>query len=395
VNGHALLLLPGAFTGHGGIEKFNRLLIRAFAELEPSSGVRPVSLILNDAPEDIDGRYVPASADWPRAFRRSRWRFIVAALLEVLRSKPELVVLGHVHFAPLARLVLAFSPKSRIWFAVYGIDVWKPLSPSIRAGLARAEKVLSISRFSKLEVETNGSVPGEKIVLLPCALDPVWAEQYGPKKPRSLQPVEVNGPACRPSILTVARLAASERYKGIDSVLRALPGVVRQFPNVRYDIVGDGDDLPRLQALAVELGMSEWVCFHGSLWPDRLASFYQACSLFAMPSQKEGFGIVFLEAALFGKPSIAGRHGGSPEVVADGVTGTLVDCEDVQAIEGALLRYLMDPGYASAEGEAASMRTKELFLFDTFRSNLAVHLATFTTKVESRSVSGSDLSLSI
>ena len=172
----------------------------------------------------------------------------------------------------------------------------------------------------------------------------------------------------------MARLAASERYKGIDSVIRALSEISRAVPDVAYDVVGDGDDRLRLEALAREQGVSDRVQFRGRLWPDELVDAYRACSLFVMPSSKEGFGIVFLEAALFGKPSLAGRHGGTPEVVEDGVTGVLVELEDVPGIAASITRLLEDDEARSKLGSAATKRLEEKFTYPTFRANLAAHL---------------------
>ena len=93
-----------------------------------------------------------------------------------------------------------------------------------------------------------------------------------------------------------------------------------------------------------------------------------------MPSSHEGFGIVFLEAALFGKPSIGGRHGGTPEVIEDGVTGLLVDREDVAALERALVRLLKDEKGRAQMGAAARARLEERFTYVGFRSALSAHL---------------------
>src|SRR5450830_1894568 len=113
----ALLVLPGAFSEHGGVQAYNRLLIKAFSEI----GAADI-LILNDRDEDIDLRYLAAGSSRPRAFARSRVRFAAAAIFAAIRSKPDLVVFGHVNFAPLARIVGLLRPRARTWFMVYGID---------------------------------------------------------------------------------------------------------------------------------------------------------------------------------------------------------------------------------------------------------------------------------
>ena len=357
-----LLLLPGAFSGYGGIEMYDRQLIRAFLEIGLEQGFAVRTLVLNDDPADVDGRYVPAGADQPRGFKRRKAAFAVEAVRHVLAERPDLVVFGHVHFARIGRLLKKLSPASRHWYVIYGIEVWHPLSKSIRQGLAEAERVLSISDFSRRELARNGSVPESRIDLLPCALDAVWQEQHA-------------GPAaeakpCPPTILTVARLAATEGYKGVDTVIRALPEVRRTVPGVVYEVVGDGDDRPRLEELARKAGVADSVRFLGRLDADALAAAYARCSLFAMPSAKEGFGIVFLEAALFGKPSIGGRHGGTPEVIEDGVTGFLVEREDVAGLTDRVRRLLSDSAEQARMGAAARKRLFERHGYGSFREAL-------------------------
>lgn len=366
---NVLLLLPGAFSGVGGIEMYNRQLVRAFLELgaERHFGVR--TLVLNDLTADVDDRYVPRGASVPKGFSRRTGRFVSSALWSVLRESPELVLFGHVHFSRLAPLVRLLSPRSRHWHLVHGIEVWRPLSVPIRRGLGLAERILSVSDYSRRELVRNAGIPLDDVGLLPCALDPVWQTQYAP------QPSDTARPERRtPRLLTVARLSSADRYKGVDSVLQALPEVLLQVPGAVYEVVGDGDDRPRLEALARSLGVSGHVVFRGRLWPDELAAAYEACSLFAMPSSHEGFGIVFLEAALFGKPSVGGRQGGTPEVIEDGVTGALVDREDVPGVARVLTRMLSDHDERARMGEAARRRLHERFTYGSFRVNLAAHL---------------------
>lgn len=371
-----LLLLPGAFSGVGGIEMYNRQVVRAFLELGQERGFKVRTVLMNDSEADFDDRYIPAGSPPLFACGRRRVLFVFEALSATLRLKPDLVVFGHVHFARMAPVLKRISPDSKHWYFVYGIEVWHPLSDSIREGLALADTVLSISEYSAREVARNGSVPRQKIGLVPCALDEIWREQYSRV---AAGPAMGNG-AHR--LLSVARLAASERYKGIDSVIRALPEISRAIPGVTYDVVGDGDDRPRLERVARELGVSDRVRFRGRLWPDELADAYRDCSLFVMPSSKEGFGIVFLEAALFGKPSVAGRHGGSPEVVEDEVAGLLVEREDVAGIARATTRLLSDDTLRQRMGAAARRRLMQSFIYPVFREALAKQVGADRAQVD-------------
>lgn len=367
-----LLLLPGAFSGVGGIEMYNRQFIRAFIEIGLERGFAVKSLVLNDDPADVDDRYIPAGAGRPRGFKRRKASFAVEAVRSVLAERPDLVVFGHVHFARLGRILKRLSPASRHWYVVYGIEVWHPLPKAIRRGLSEAERILSISDFSRKELVRNGGVPESKIDLLPCALDAVWQEQHA-----TVAAEARSGP---PTILTVARLAAAEGYKGVDTVIRALGAVKRSVPGVVYEIVGDGDDRPRLEELARQEGVVNAVRFLGRLDDTALAEAYGRCSLFVMPSGKEGFGIVFLEAAFFGKPSIGGRHGGTPEVIVDGVTGYLVEQDDVDGLASTLSRVLRDDSARSRLGREARELACGRFSSKSVRSALGAFVRASETE---------------
>jgi glycosyltransferase involved in cell wall biosynthesis len=107
----------------------------------------------------------------------------------------------------------------------------------------------------------------------------------------------------------------------------------------------------------------------GELPDSELREQYRQCSLFAMPSRKEGFGIVFLEAMAYGKPVVAGAHGGTPSVVKDGETGLLVENSDVRGIARAIIRLLNDQGTREKFGKAGHDRLLNHFTFDQFERN--------------------------
>ena len=111
-------------------------------------------------------------------------------------------------------------------------------------------------------------------------------------------------------ILTVARLDARERYKGVDQLIEAMPAVLQTVPAARLRIVGTGSDLPRLKELAARLGVADSVEFAGFVDDEHLRAAYRDCALFALTSSGEGFGIVFLEAMAHGKPCLGARAGG-------------------------------------------------------------------------------------
>ena len=167
-------------------------------------------------------------------------------------------------------------------------------------------------------------------------------------------------------LLTVGRQSRLQRYKGIDTTLRALPAVLRQVPGAAYLVVGPpADDAEYLRGVAAAGGVADHVRFVGEVEPAALPDYYAACDLFVMPTRTEatargllaeGFGMVFLEAAAAGRPAIAGRAGGAPEAVVDGVTGLVVDPDDPGAVADAIVRLLTDRPLAERLGTQARAR---------------------------------------
>jgi len=161
-------------------------------------------------------------------------------------------------------------------------------------------------------------------------------------------------------MLFVGRLV---RRKGVDILLAAFGQLKAEFPSLRLDIVGDGPEMPNLEALAQELAIGDAVTFHGALFERRLRDVYAGASLLVLPSRQsssdvEGFGTVFLEAGVFGLPSIGTRTGGIPEAVVDGVTGRLVDPESIDDLRNAIRNLLDDPREMERLGSNARERAR-------------------------------------
>jgi phosphatidyl-myo-inositol dimannoside synthase len=155
-------------------------------------------------------------------------------------------------------------------------------------------------------------------------------------------------------LVSVGRLVPR---KGVDDVIRCMPRLLRQLPALQYVVVGQGPDAARLQALARELGVSSRVRLLGALDDSALRGCYAAADAVVLaardePESVEGFGLVLLEAAACGRPTIGTRAGGLAQAIVHGVTGLLVDAGDHEALCAALERVLGTPALARALGEA-------------------------------------------
>jgi phosphatidylinositol alpha-1,6-mannosyltransferase len=179
----------------------------------------------------------------------------------------------------------------------------------------------------------------------------------------------------RQSVIIVGRMIGSERYKGHDELLEAWPAVVAAIPDAHLVCVGEGDDVPRLRAKAASLGVGARVSFPGFVTAAIRQQAYGDAAVFAMPSRREGFGLVYLEAMASGLPCIASVHDAAREVVVDGVTGYLVSREDTAGLSARLVSLLDDEPKRRAMGEAGRRRVSEQFTFDAFRHRLEERLA--------------------
>ncbi len=167
-------------------------------------------------------------------------------------------------------------------------------------------------------------------------------------------------------ILSVGRL---NLRKGFDQVVRALPLLVRLGIDAHYVIIGIGEGRDRLIELAEQCGVRDRLHLVGHATAEDLPRWYNAADVFAMPNRDiggdtEGFGMVYIEAAACGKPSVAGIAGGTGNAVVDGITGLRVDGESVAAVTGALARILSDRAFAAQLGEQGSRRATAEFSWE-------------------------------
>jgi phosphatidylinositol alpha-1,6-mannosyltransferase len=357
-----LLLLPGAFRP-GGIEAYCRLLLKAAHDVCSNRGGRAEALSLNDTTDALDARYAETRALTFRGFGRSKWRFVLAAMRAVMRLRPDVVIVGHLRFAPLA-LALRALGSAQQWLFLYGFEAWDAVAPTQRRALRAAERISSISAFTRAACARANGVSEARISLLPCALDPVWVS--------AASAIDAGQP--EPLVLVVTRLDAAEDYKGVDQVIRAMATVRERVPSGRCVVVGDGTDLPRLQALVAALHLEDVVCFEGRASADDLHRWYARCSVLALPSAKEGFGIVYLEAGFHGRPSVGGDHAGAREAIVEGQTGHLVRHDDLASLADRLSELLLDPQRVAALGAAARRRVLARYLFHQFSDEFVAQL---------------------
>ncbi|MBC8041730.1 MAG: glycosyltransferase family 4 protein [Opitutaceae bacterium] len=326
---NTLLLAPELFTTDSGIPRCLRLYLKALSDLSGENDrVRFVALNdVNIDSADLRPVTTDGTLDQWRACNRDKKLFIRSAL--ALSSGVKLLICGHVAQLPVAWLARCRRPGLRYALVAHGIEVWRPFTFLERLALRGAWRVFCVSKFTRGELLSRIALDPARVIVLPNALDPTL-DADTTAIPASLSPV----------ILTVSRLSSTDRYKGIDHLIAAMPAILASSPAAKLRIVGRGDDRPRLHQLARDLGIDAAVEFAGYVDDLQLRHEFARCTLFALPSQKEGFGLVYLEAMAHGKPCIAAQAGGAPEVVTPG-TGLLVPYGDIPALAAACSNALV------------------------------------------------------
>ncbi|MBA7485727.1 GDP-mannose-dependent alpha-(1-6)-phosphatidylinositol monomannoside mannosyltransferase [subsurface metagenome] len=163
-------------------------------------------------------------------------------------------------------------------------------------------------------------------------------------------------------IVSISRII---KEKGQDMLIRSLPLIIKKVPNVKLVIIGDGPYIENLRNLVEGLYVSGHVIFTGKLHRKDLAYWLKSSDIFALISREgkriEGFGLVYLEANACGKAVIAGRTGGVPEAVEDGVSGLLVSPADINDISSKIIKLLTDDRMREELGKKGYERVIKYF----------------------------------
>ncbi len=361
-----LALQTTTFSAHGGIPAYNRMVCRALNELDDLDLGERLVLIAMDRQSDI----APSAGHFPNltleAFAGNRVTFVRRVLATALRKRIDLALIGHVNHAPLGIALKRIQPGLRYGVITYGVDVWSRLSGIKRLALQRADFVASISEYTRNQIVEVQGVPRDRVHVLPKTID--WLREETKPGPDETWEAPALPEGIR--LLSVCRLEATERYKGVDTVIAALPTSLKRVPDLQYIVVGSGSDLNRHKRLAVEAGVADRVHFLGSVDDATLRHCYQSCDIFALPSDGEGFGIVYLEAAHYGKPVIAANSRAVPEVVTHNETGLLVDYGNVEQLAEAISVLCLNVGLREKFGRAGRDRLRQEFTFDLFKEKL-------------------------
>ena len=229
-----LLLVTDAYGGHGGIAYYNRCLCEALAAMPDVEEVVVLPRVMRFAAGPVPAkiRFIAEAAGSKLQYLRK--------LASLLTTGFDLVICGHIHLLP-AATPFASSKRVPLILQVHGIDVWEAPGWPTRLAMAGVDRVWSVSALTQERMNCWAALPRTEYTIIP---NTIHLENFG-VAPRRDDLVARHGLQGRKVLMTLARLAGHERYKGIDEVLEVMPDLIERYPRITYLVMGDGNDRGR------------------------------------------------------------------------------------------------------------------------------------------------------
>ncbi len=333
-----LLVTPDFPPSEGGIQ----LLLSRLVECTPEIEYRVLTLG-QEGDDAYDHEFAAevervGSAGGDR--RLAALKLNARSLAEARTYRPDLILSGHV-VASLGAVALRRILRVPLVQYVHA-DEFRVRARLCALAVRAADATIAVSEYTRGMCLDAGADPDRVEVIHP-GID--------------LPPVPTIARDEQPTLLTVATLLF--RYKGHDVTVRALPLIRAKVPDARWVVVGDGPFRPALENAIRAYGVADMVELRGRVsdaerdeWLDRASAFCMPSRIPAAGLGGEGFGIVYMEAAAHGIPTIGGDVAGARDSVVNGKTGLLIDPTDHLALAGAATELLADPERARVMGEA-------------------------------------------
>lgn len=362
---NTLLLTLKVFAATGGIEKVCRVAGKALYENAQAENHQVRIFSMYDMQCDADDNaYFPAEIF--RGFGRRKVKFILGALREARHH--EYIILSHINLLLVGWMIKKRYPHKKLILLAHGIEIWGEIGRKKTTMLKSCDLIVPVSQFTAQKIMDVHGISASKVKVLNNCLDPfmpLGKEFLGDTSIRNKY-----GFSNEDQILfTLSRLSSKERYKGYDKVMQALVAVKKKHPHVKYLLAGSYDEQEKtyIDEMVVSLGLGNTVVMTGFIPDESLVAYFSNADVYIMPSMKEGFGIVFIEAMFYGLPVIAGNKDGSVDALLHGELGALIDPMDIQAIEKTIIDFLAKPETFKAD----KYKLMSNFGYDAYKNKLA------------------------
>lgn len=362
-----ILFTLQTFSTTGGIQKMTRTLAYSLFHLAKSKSWDFKLFSLYDSRYDLMSKYVPAENYV--GFANSRIKLVLKTINSAAKS--DTVILSHINFSLIGITIKLLNPKCQVWLIAHGIEVWRPVNFIKKTFLKKyCDKIVCVSKFTADQMVKWHQSDPKKCVVLNNAVDPFIKLPETFEKPEYL----LNRYGLKASnqvIFTLTRLASSEQYKGYEQAIKAVSLLKYTFPNIKYVLSGQYDAVEevRIRHLISMYEAEEQVILTGFLNETELTDHFLLSDLFVLPSKKEGFGIVFVEALACGLPVICGNADGSVDAIKNGELGTAINVGDLDELEQTIRESLETPLTLETR-ENLQNQCLRYFKEDVYRENL-------------------------
>ncbi len=293
------------------------------------------------------------------SFLRNKFDFagIVNFIILLKRERPDILyITGQTLSQAVAFIGAMFVKKAVKIIGVHSHDLKKRRLYKLlidRISFNSATKVVCVSR-SQRDLIADKGVPLEKIEVIYNGVDVNRFKDIKDMKEKKL--LKANGS------VVIGTLASLREEKALDILLKAASEVLRRHPGTFFVIVGEGKERMCLEHLAKELRIDPSVRFLGE--KDNVSEIIPSFDIACLSSRTENFPLALLECMACGKPVVATRIGGIPEMIEDGSSGILVRSESSNDLAKALMRLIEDRELCKVIGEKGRERVKELFTLE-------------------------------
>lgn len=335
-----MLLTLQTFSTTGGIQKMTRMLAHSLQTLANlhNWGFKLWSVYDQDA--DLMSRYV--SSKNFKGFSIKRYAFVVKAVKAAQSS--DVIIISHINMAIIGLLAKIISPKCEVSLIAHGIEIWRPISLIRKVFLKKCDKIICVSSFTRSEIIKRHKINAGKCLVLNNTIDAFMTVPASFTKPKHLQ-AKYQLTDDDVVLFTLTRLAATEQYKGYEQVIKTLHKLRHSIPRIKYILAGPYDDNEeaRIKQLIKDQQVEDIVILTGFIDESELTDHFVLADLFVLPSKKEGFGIVFIEAMSCGLPVICGNVDGSMDAIRHGELGKAVNPNDLDELQSAIEACLKTP----------------------------------------------------
>lgn len=246
-------------------------------------------------------------------------------------GKVDTAIVGHLNQAPIFFLLKKFGLTKKYIVILHGIEAWKRIVWYKKIALKEADLVITTTEYTIKRLLDLNKIKKEEITSLVIPLCTVGKE-------RNVLDVEKR----KKQGLMVGRLSLTEADKGYEHAIKAIKELNEEGVDCKLIVVGDGSYRQILEGIAFSTSERSNIKFTGFIDRIRLERLYGESLFFLLPSRKEGFGIVYLEAMGRGTPCIGGNYGGVPEVIDNNIDGYLVEFGDIEGIKRAIKQIITD-----------------------------------------------------